>query len=65
MDGDTSHLRTCNSLYEEMLGEIPAIQREQGPEGALAAVQRLARFAWENPTGRFADGRLENIAFDV
>lgn len=55
-----------NEIYETVVRHIVA-HYDQGsnPEVVLAWIEMIASFCWLNPTGRYVDGRLENIALDI
>ncbi len=49
-------------LYEYLLqSRILKPQDRPDTEELLERIEALARFAWRNHTGYFADGRLENL----
>jgi glycosyltransferase involved in cell wall biosynthesis len=51
-----------NAIYEKMLRRLKA---KENPEELLRWVGIVAGFAWMFHTGRYADGRVENPAFEV
>lgn len=52
-------------LYEYLLrSRVLEPQDRPGDEELLERIEALARFAWRNHTGYFADGRLENLLLE-
>ncbi len=58
-------LRVNSDTYEWLVRAVQAVDPGRRPEDALAAVARAARFAADFHPGRFADGAIENVAFEV
>ena len=54
-----------DSIYLALCAHIRRLSTRADPGVVLSWVQLAANFAWRYHTGRFADGRLENIALDV
>jgi glycosyltransferase involved in cell wall biosynthesis len=58
-------LQSNNNAYEWFAGKIQAMDRQKEAEAVLRAVERAAWFAGNFHTGRFSDGAIENLAFNI
>ena len=60
-----SFLKRCNRIYEALVEHIVNLKKKEDAETVLTWIQMVADFCWRNHTGRYADGRIENIAFEI
>jgi hypothetical protein len=58
-------LRANSAAYERLVRVAQDRSRGGDADGALRAVSRAAQFCSAFHTGRFADGAIENIAFEI
>jgi hypothetical protein len=58
-------LRKSNGIYEALVGHILRLEAERNIEATLQWVQSAAAFCCRFHSGRYFDGRIENIAFDA
>ena len=58
-------LRESSRIYETIVQDVLHLRQRGDLEGALRRIQMAAKFAWLMPTGRYADGRLENVALEI
>ena len=62
---NNSFLEKCNSIYEDLAGRILKLYEEGKHELALKWIELAAQFSWQAHPGRYADGKIENIAFEI
>ncbi len=58
-------LGKCSSAYEAIAAQILKLSRKHESERLLEWVELAAQFSWMAHPGRYADGRLENPAFQI
>jgi hypothetical protein len=58
-------LRKSNTVYLALAKHIARLDRQRHPERVLKRIELTARFISMFHSGRYADGRIENIAFDI
>lgn len=58
-------LRANSEAYEWLVGKVQSMDRRKKPESVLIQIKEAARFAMEFHSGRFADGAVENVAFEI
>ena len=58
-------LRTSASIYERLADHALSLHSEGHSERALKWIQLAANFAWLYHPARFADGKIENVAFEI
>jgi hypothetical protein len=64
MSGNLSKLEMNSYLYEANLNVLDD-RRSRGIESYLNAIEKISHWAWYHHPGRFADGALENHAFEI
>lgn len=64
-EASPAFLQSNNEAYEWLVGKISTMKRTKGEEALLNFVQKTAQFAVEYHTSRFADGAIENVAFEI
>jgi len=62
---DNNFLYKSNTIYEHLLEHIHSLYKKGRFENTLKCIQLTADYAWKVHTGRYTDGRIENIAFDI
>ncbi|MEQ1544352.1 glycosyltransferase [Methyloglobulus sp.] len=60
-----SFLLANSTSYEWLVRKIQAMNPQKEQETVLSSVQKAAWFAGYYHTGRFADGAIENVAFNI
>jgi glycosyltransferase involved in cell wall biosynthesis len=63
--GESDIVRANGDAYEHLVAAAQTVDRRADPERALRAVAHAALFAARFHPGRFADGAIENVAFDI
>lgn len=58
-------LTTCNKIYLTIVSQITRLDWQRRPELILKSIELAARFISMFHSGRYADGRIENIAFNI
>jgi len=58
-------LNKFDAIYKDLVNHIRTIDLEKDAEIVLKWIEFAADFAQNSHTGRFADGRLENIALEI
>jgi glycosyltransferase involved in cell wall biosynthesis len=58
-------LRANSVAYEWIVEKIQTMERRENAQPVLSLIQEAARFAMEFHPGRFADGAVENVAFEA
>ena len=65
LEHSAAFLDANRASYEWLLARLAAIDPQHAPEQALQTIERIAGFAAEFHPGRFADGALENVAYEI
>ncbi|MEO8259159.1 MAG: glycosyltransferase [Acidobacteriota bacterium] len=60
-----ARLRRNAEVYDSLIALLQGLRRQVDGESTLLTVEAIAQFAANYHVGRFADGALENPAFDV
>jgi glycosyltransferase involved in cell wall biosynthesis len=63
--GGAAFVQANSEIYEVLVRRAEATARRRDAEAALRLAEQTARFAGAFHPGRFADGAIENIAFDL
>jgi hypothetical protein len=58
-------LGECCRIYDRFVEELDALEKRGDVDSLLSYIQMAAKFAWLLPTGRYADGRIENRALRI
>lgn len=58
-------LRANSGAYEWLVGKVQVMDRRRRAEAVLSQIWEAARFAMQFHSGRFADGAIENVAFQI
>lgn len=58
-------LQTNSEAYEWIVKKLNGIPRHKDGEAVLHQIQKAAEFAARFHTGRFADGAIENVGFEI
>src|SRR5262245_7869188 len=58
-------LAECSGVYDRFVAELLDLEKRGDADSLLSFIQVAAKFAWLLPTGRYADGRIENRAFQI
>ncbi len=62
---NNSFLHYCNETYETLRERVYRFDRIRETEALLSWIQKLAQYASAQHPGRYADGEIENIAFEI
>src|SRR5262249_14731301 len=63
MNDDT--LENCSRIYDRFVLHLHDVEMRGDADSLLCYIQMAAKFAWLMPTGRYADGHLENRALKI
>jgi hypothetical protein len=55
----------CCRIYERFVAQLHDLENRADADSLLSYIQMAARFAWLMPTGRYADGQIENRALKI
>src|SRR5262249_15302580 len=58
-------LGNCCRIYDRFLAQLLDLEKQGDPDSLLSYIQMAAKFAWLLPTGRYADGQIENRALKI
>jgi len=58
-------LRANSEAYEWLVKKVKVMDRRKRTEAVLGRIWEAARFAMEFHPGRYADGAIENVAFEI
>jgi glycosyltransferase involved in cell wall biosynthesis len=52
-------------IYQRFVAQLLDLEKQGDADSLLSYIQMAAKFAWLVPTGRYADGQLENRALEI
>jgi hypothetical protein len=55
----------CCRIYERFVAQLLHLEKQGDADSLLSFIQMAGKFAWLLPTGRYADGRIENKALKI
>jgi glycosyltransferase involved in cell wall biosynthesis len=55
----------CSRIYDRFVAQLLDLEEQGDADGLLSYIQMAAKFAWLLPTGRYADGQIENMALKI
>src|SRR5262245_7187281 len=58
-------LGNCCRIYDRFVAQLLDLEKEGDADSLLSYIQMAAKFAWLLPTGRYADGQIENKALEI
>jgi hypothetical protein len=58
-------LGNCCRIYDRFVVELLDLEKQGDTDSLLSYIQMAAKFAWLLPTGRYADGQIENRALEI
>jgi hypothetical protein len=53
-------LGNCCRIYDRFVAQLLDLEKQGDGDSLLSYIQMAAKFAWLLPTGRYADGKIEN-----
>jgi hypothetical protein len=58
-------LGKCGRIYDRFVAQLIDFEKRADADSLLSYIQMAAKFAWLMPTGRYADGQIENRALKI
>jgi hypothetical protein len=58
-------LGRCRRIYDRFVAQLLDLEEHGDADSLLSYIQMAAKFAWLLPTGRYADGQIENRALKI